>query len=53
MAFKSGVFFSKNIAIQMEATAGFSFTFGSFPEIMVPWIPPTDHRERLLLQSQI
>jgi len=41
IAFKSGVFLSANVAIQMEAAAGFSFTFGSFPETMVPRNPPT------------
>ncbi|XP_039834394.1 uncharacterized protein LOC120695151 [Panicum virgatum] len=41
MASRSGVFFSAKVSIQMEATAGFSFTFGSFPETTVPRNPPT------------
>ena len=41
MASRSGVFFSANITIQMEAAAGLSFTFSSFPETMVPRNPPT------------
>jgi hypothetical protein len=38
---QSDVFFSANVSIQMEAAAGFSFTFGSFPETTVPRNPPT------------
>ena len=41
MAARSGVFFSVNVSIQMEAAAGFAFTFGSFPETTVPRNPPT------------
>ena len=41
MAARSGVFFSANISIQMEAAAGFAFTFGSFLETIVPRNPPT------------
>ena len=41
MAARSGVFFSANISIQMEAAAEFAFTFGSFQETTVPRNPPT------------
>ena len=41
MAARSGVFFSANVSIQMEAAAEFTFTFGSFPETTVPRNPPT------------
>ena len=41
MALRSGVFFSANASVQMEAAAGFSFTFYSFPETTVPQNPPT------------
>ena len=41
MASRSDVFFSTNVSIQMEAAAGFAFTFGSFPETTVPRNPPT------------
>ena len=41
MASRSGVFFSTNVSIQMEAATGFAFTFGSFPETTVPRNPPT------------
>ena len=41
MAARPDVFFSANISIQMEATARFAFTFGSFPETTIPQNPPT------------
>ena len=41
MASRSGVFFSANVSIQMEAAAGFAFTFSSFPKTTVPQNPPT------------
>ena len=41
MAARSGIFFSINISVQMEAAAGFGFTFGSFPETTIPRNPPT------------
>ena len=40
MASRSGVFFSAIVSIQMEAAAGFAFTFGSFSETTVR-NPPT------------
>ena len=39
MAANTGVVFSASIIAQMEATIGFSFTFGSFPKVMVPRNP--------------
>ena len=42
MAASTGVVFSANVTAQMEATVGFSFTFGSFPEVTVPRNPASD-----------
>ena len=39
MAANVGVVFSASVTAQMEATVSFSFTFGSFPEVMVPRNP--------------
>ena len=39
MAANTGVVFSVSVTTQMEATVGFSFTFGSFPEVTVPRNP--------------
>ena len=39
MAANTGVVFSASITTQMEATVGFSFTFGSFPKATVPRNP--------------
>ena len=39
MAANTGVVFSASVIAQMEATIGFSFTFGSFPKVMVPRNP--------------
>ena len=39
MASNIGVVFSVSVATQMEATVGFSFTFGGFPEVTVPRNP--------------
>ena len=39
MAANTGVVFSASITAQMEVTVGFSFTFGSFPEVTVPRNP--------------
>ena len=39
MAANTGVVFSASVTAQMEATVGFSFTFGSFPEVTVPRNP--------------
>ena len=39
MAANTGVVFSASMTTQMEATVGFSFTFGSFPEVTVPRNP--------------
>ena len=39
MAANTGVVFSASITAQIEATVGFSFTFGSFPEVTVPRNP--------------
>jgi hypothetical protein len=41
MAARSGIFFSANVSIQMEAAARFAFTFSSFPKAIVPRNPPT------------
>ena len=35
----TGVVFSVSVTTQMEATVGFSFTFGSFPEVTIPRNP--------------
>ena len=42
MAANTGVVFSASVTAQMEATVGFSFTFGSFPEVTVPRNPASD-----------
>jgi len=42
MAANTGVVFSASITAQMEATVGFSFTFGSFPEVTVTRNPTSD-----------
>ena len=47
MAANTGVVFSVSITAQMEATVGFSFTFGSFPEVtfpgtLLPALPPPE-----------
>ena len=42
MAANTGVVFSVIITAQMEVTVGFSFTFGSFPEVTVPRNPASD-----------
>ena len=39
MAANTGIVFYASITTQMEATVGFSFTFGSFPEMTVPRNP--------------
>ena len=39
MAANAGIIFSACVTAQMEATVGFSFTFGSFPEVTVPRNP--------------
>ena len=39
MAANTSIVFSASITAQMEATVGFSFTFGSFPEVKVPRNP--------------
>ena len=39
MATNPGVIFSASITAQMEVTVSLSFTFGSFPEVTVPWNP--------------
>ena len=39
MAANTGVVFSVSVTAQMEVTVGFSFTFGSFPEVTVPRNP--------------
>ena len=39
MAANTNVVFSASITTQMEAMVGFSFTFGNFPEVMVPKNP--------------
>jgi hypothetical protein len=39
MVANTGIVFSASVTAQMEATVGFSFTFGSFPEITVPRNP--------------
>jgi hypothetical protein len=39
MAANTGIVFSASVTAQMEATIGFSFTFGSFPEVTVPRNP--------------
>ena len=39
MAANTGVVFSASVTAQMEATVGFSFAFGSFPEVTVPRNP--------------
>ena len=39
MAANTGVVFFASVTAQMEATVGFSFTFGSFPEVTVPRNP--------------
>ena len=39
MAANTGIVFSASVTAQMEATVGFSFTFGSFPEFTVPRNP--------------
>ena len=39
MAVNTGVVFSASVTAQMEATVGFSFTFRSFPKVMVPRNP--------------
>jgi hypothetical protein len=41
MASRSDVFLFANVSIQMEAAAGFAFTFVSFPKPTVPRNPPT------------
>jgi len=39
MVANTGVVFSASVTAQMEATVGFSFAFGSFPEVTVPRNP--------------
>ena len=39
MAANTSVIFFTNVTAQMEATVGFSFTVGSFPEVTVPRNP--------------
>ena len=39
MAANTGIVFSTSVTTQMEVTVGFSFTFGNFPEVMVPKNP--------------
>ena len=39
MAANTGIVFSASITAQMEVTVGFSFAFGSFPEVTVPRNP--------------
>ena len=39
MAANTGIVFSTSVTAQMEATVGFSFAFGSFPEVTVPRNP--------------
>ena len=39
MAANIGVVISTSVTAQIEATVGFSFTFGSFPEVTV-LLPP-------------
>ena len=39
MAANTGVIFPASVTAQMEVTVGFSFTFGSFPEVKVPMNP--------------
>ena len=39
MAANTGVVFSASVTAQMEATVGFSFAFGSFPEVTIPRNP--------------
>jgi hypothetical protein len=39
MAVNTGIVFSASVTAQMEATVGFSFTFGSFLEVTVPRNP--------------
>ena len=39
MVVNTGVVFSASVTAQMEATTGFSFTFGRFPEATVPRNP--------------
>ena len=39
LAANAGVVFSASVTAQMEATVGFSFTFESVPEVMVPRNP--------------
>ena len=39
MTANTGIVFSASVTAQMEATVGFSFTFGSFPEVTVPRNP--------------
>ena len=41
MVARFGVFFYANVSIQMEAAAGFTFTFGRFPKTTVPRNAPT------------
>ena len=36
MAANTGVVFSASVTAQMEVIVGFSFAFGSFPEVTVP-----------------
>jgi hypothetical protein len=42
MEANTDVVFSTSVIAQMEATVGFSFTFGSFPEVTVPRNPASD-----------
>ena len=64
MASRCDVFFSAIVSVQMQAAAGFSFTFGSFLETTVPRNPPTSPsitessnstsiRSNLMVQSSI
>jgi len=39
MAANTGIVFSASVTTQMEVTIGFSFAFGSFPEVKVPRNP--------------
>ena len=43
MAANTGIVFSASVTAQMEATVGFSFTFGSFPEVTVPRNPASGY----------